>query len=63
VLNTYVRDGNHVKIVVKNGTAILYVDNVKKATSNLTIDSPYEVAFRFNNGVTNTLKYKNLMIY
>lgn len=63
VLNTYVSDGNHVKIVVKNGTAILYVDNVKKATSNLTIDSPYEVAFRFNNGVTNTLKYKNLMIY
>lgn len=63
VLNTYVSDGNHVKIVVKNGTAILYVDNVQRATYTLTISSLYEVAFRFNTGVNNTIKYKNFILY
>ena len=64
VLNTWIPEtGGHVKITVQDGLATLYVDDVQKTTYNCTVESPYEVAFRFNNGTSNTLKYKNFIIY
>ena len=64
VLNTQIPEtGGHVKITVQDGLATLYVDDVQKTTYTCTVESPYEVAFRFNNGTSNTLKYKNFIIY
>lgn len=63
ILNTWITGPCHVKIAVKDGVATLYVDNVQKTTTNLTITAPYEVAFRLNTGTSNNLKYKNFIIY
>ena len=62
-LNTYLTGSCHVKIIVTDGVATLYVDGVQRTTTNLTVDSPYEVAFRFTNGATNQIKYANFIIY
>ena len=58
-LNSYITDGCHVKIIVQNGTATLYVDNVQKTTATLTVTGPYEISFRTLNAITNTITYKN----
>ena len=63
VLNTWINSACHVRITVEDGVATLYVDDVQKTTFNLTVESPYELGFRFTNGTSNTLKYKNFLIY
>ena len=61
--NWFQQDENNVKITVSNGVATLEVNGTQRATTNLTIASPYEVAFRFANGTQNTITYKDLQIY
>ena len=56
-------DETHIKIRVKDGVATVYANDIQKNTFNLTVNSPYELGFRFNNGTSNNLKYKDLIIY
>ena len=57
------QDENNVKITVSNGVATLFVNGTQRGTTNLTVNSPYEIAFRFANGTQNTITYKDFKVY
>ena len=57
------QDENNVKITVNNGVATLFVNDTQRGTTNLTVNSPYEIAFRFANGTQNTITYKDFKVY
>ena len=64
--NVFILDSvpvGHAKIICQNGTAKLYIDDVQVRSADLTVAAPYEIAFRFNTGTGNTLKYANFIVY